>query len=120
MKAFTVTAEQHPDLTMLTVAGEMDLQTIPALEEAALVVPLGGKTLHLELSGVSFVDSSGLNLLLRLRHRMRSDGGHLVVSGLQEQPASLLRLTETYELLTAPDKAVLPSPPVQRQASSRV
>ncbi|WP_170198391.1 STAS domain-containing protein [Streptomyces chryseus] len=96
-----MTVEQHPNLTVISVTGEMDLQTTPAVEEAALVLPLGARTLHLNLSEVSFMDSSGLNLLLRLRRRMHTQAGHLMLSGLQEQPASLLHLTETYELLTA-------------------
>ncbi|WP_232542891.1 STAS domain-containing protein [Streptomyces sp. QHH-9511] len=105
-----MTVEQHPHLTVIAVAGEVDLTTIPAIEEAALVVPPGGGTLHLELSGVSFMDSSGLNLLLRLRRRMHTQSGRLMLSGLQDQPASLLRLTETYELLTAADRDAVAQP----------
>ncbi|WP_079149227.1 STAS domain-containing protein [Streptomyces agglomeratus] len=119
MKSFTVTVEQQPGLTLITVAGELNLQTLPAVEDATVVVPLGGKVLHVELSGVPFMDSSGLNLLLRLRRRMRQEAGHLVVSGLQEQPAGLLRLTGTYELLTAADSVGVTSP-VGRRSPSRV
>jgi anti-sigma B factor antagonist len=65
------------------------------------------------------MDSSGLNLLLRLRRRMLTEAGHLVVTGLQEQAADLLRLTGTYELFTAADEGgpVLPNQrnsPLQR------
>ncbi|MGW7196990.1 STAS domain-containing protein [Streptomyces chryseus] len=118
MKDFTVTVEQRPDLTRITVAGELDMTTVPAVEEAAVVVPLGGKALHVDLAGVSFMDSSGLNLLLRLRRRMREEAGHLVLSGLREQPAGLLRLTETYDMLTA--DGVGTAPRAQLQAASRV
>ncbi|MFF3341396.1 STAS domain-containing protein [Streptomyces flavidovirens] len=119
MHDFTVTVDQQPDLAVITMAGEMDLVTVPAVEKAALLVPPGAKTLHLEMSGVSFMDSSGLNLLLRLRRRMHTEAGRLVLSGLQEQPAGVLRLTETYELLTKAESigAILPA---QRQTPSRV
>ncbi len=43
---------------------------------------------------------SGLNLLLRLRRRLNAEGGRLLVTGFQDQPTSLLHLTETYELFT--------------------
>ncbi|GGT80468.1 MULTISPECIES: STAS domain-containing protein [Streptomyces] len=102
MNDFTVTVRQHPQRTVISVAGELDLHTLPALEEATYVIPLGGKALHLELSGVSFMDSSGLNHLLWLRRRLLAEGGRLLVTDLQGQPASLLHLTETYELLTSP------------------
>ncbi|MEV5439550.1 STAS domain-containing protein [Streptomyces sp. NPDC052682] len=101
MKDLTVTTHQHADRTVVTVAGEMDLDSCPALEAATLVIPLGGKTLQLEMSGVSFMDSVGLNLLLKLRRRLVAQGGRLVVTGLQRQPASVLRLTETDALLTS-------------------
>ncbi|MET7437187.1 STAS domain-containing protein [Streptomyces sp. NPDC004082] len=97
----TVTTQQHMDRTVVTVAGAIDLNSCPALEDATLVIPLDGKTLHLEMSGVSFMDSVGLNLLLKLRRRMLAEGGQLLVTGLQSQPASVLRLTETDTLLTA-------------------
>ncbi|MEU0061276.1 STAS domain-containing protein [Streptomyces sp. NPDC006334] len=46
------------------------------------------------------MDSTGLNLLLKLRRRLLAEGGRLLVTGLQAQPAHLLRLTETDTLLT--------------------
>ncbi|MFI8194841.1 STAS domain-containing protein [Streptomyces sp. NPDC085946] len=104
MHNLTVTTHQHTDRTVLTVAGEMDLASCPALKEATLVIPLDGKTLHLEMSGVSFMDSSGLNLLIKLRRRLVAEGGQLLVTGLQHQPASVLRLTGADALLT-PDVA---------------
>lgn len=99
MKQLTVVTRHHADSTVITVAGEMDLASCPALEEAVLVVSPGGRTLHLEMSGVSFMDSTGLTFLLRLRQCLLAEGGRLRVTGLQDQPASVLRLTQTYPLL---------------------
>ncbi|WP_055489088.1 STAS domain-containing protein [Streptomyces sp. TP-A0356] len=110
MNDLTVITQQYAESTVITVAGAVDLKTCPALVRATLVIPLGGKTLQLDLSRVSFMDSSGLNLLLQLRRRLLAEGGRLVVTGLQKQPARLLHLTETYELLipdTAGDSPVL-------------
>ncbi|MEU7060902.1 STAS domain-containing protein [Streptomyces sp. NPDC046197] len=95
MRDFTVVTQQHTDRTVITVCGEMDLQTCPGLAQAASGVPVGGKPLHLDLSGVSFMDSSGLNLLLHLRRRLQAEGALLAVTGLQPQPARLLQITQT-------------------------
>lgn len=100
MNSLTVTTQHHPDSYVITVAGEMDLDSCPALEEATLGIPLDGKTLRLEMSGVSFMDSAGLNLLLKLRHRLLAKGSRLLVTGLQDQPTRVLRMTGTEALLT--------------------
>ncbi|MFF0001439.1 STAS domain-containing protein [Streptomyces avermitilis] len=101
MNDFTVMTQQHPDRTVITVAGDVDLKTCPELAQAAALIPLGGKTLHVDLSGVSFMDSSGLNLLLLLRRRLQAEGGHLAVTGLRHQPTRLLVLTQTYDIFAA-------------------
>ncbi|MEU1012304.1 STAS domain-containing protein [Streptomyces sp. NPDC088810] len=100
MKDLTVITQQYADRTVITTAGEIDLTTCPALRRATLAIPLGGKTLQMDLSGVTFMDSSGLNFMLQLRERLIAEGGQIVVTGLQPRVEYVLRLTETYELLT--------------------
>ncbi|MEU5633088.1 STAS domain-containing protein [Streptomyces rishiriensis] len=101
MNVLAVTTQHHPTRTVITVAGDMDLQTYPELAQAASLVPAHCTTLEMDLSGVSFMDSSGLNLLLLLRRRLQAHGGRLTVTGLRHQPQHLLALTGTHRLLTA-------------------
>ncbi|MFJ3234267.1 STAS domain-containing protein [Streptomyces sp. NPDC086787] len=93
-----VVTQQDADRTVITVAGEMGLDTCPTLARATLAIPLG-RTLHLEMSGVSFMDSRGLNLLLQQRRRFLAEGGQLTAADLQDQPVQVLRLTGAYDLL---------------------
>lgn len=99
MKQLIIVTQHDADSTVITVAGEIDLASCPALEEAVRVIPPGGRTVCLEMSGVPFMDSTGLTFLLKLRRRLLAEGGRLCVAGLQEQPVSVLRLTQTYPLL---------------------
>lgn len=99
MNRLTVTTHHRPHGIVLTAEGDMDLDARPALEEATRDLPLTGRTLHMDLSAVSFLDSSGLTFLLALRRRVLEEGGRLRVTGLRAQPASVLRLTRTYPLL---------------------
>ncbi|MFF8594539.1 STAS domain-containing protein [Streptomyces sp. NPDC015220] len=101
MNGFTVVTRHHPDRTVITVRGDIDLETCPELTRAAAVAPLGGNSLCLDLADVPFMDSSGLNLLILLRQRLDAEGGRLTVTGLQPQPTRLLELTHTYDLLAA-------------------
>ena len=49
--------------------------------EAALPVRL-----VLDFSGVSFMDSSGIAVVMRCRQRMRELGGSVTLQGVQQQP----------------------------------
>ncbi|TQJ92780.1 STAS domain-containing protein [Streptomyces sp. SLBN-31] len=72
--------------------------------DVCLVTPLGDKTLQMDLSGVTFMDSSGLNVMLELGRRLLAEGARLGFSPVED----VLRLTETYELVAtaAVSKAV--------------
>lgn len=100
MSDLTVITQQYADRAVINVSGDMDLHSCPQLARAAAITLLGGKPLHIDLCGVPFMDSSGLNLLIWLYKRLKAEGGLLCVTGLQPQPARLLHLTETHTLLT--------------------
>ncbi|MGW9087238.1 STAS domain-containing protein [Streptomyces yangpuensis] len=89
----------RPGRTVLTVTGELDMDSAPRLTEAVDPLDLG-RTLTLDLSAVTFVDSCGLNALLALRHRVRLAGGTLELNGLPDQALRLLDLTGTRSLFT--------------------
>ncbi|MES9520745.1 STAS domain-containing protein [Streptomyces capoamus] len=101
MSTFTVVTQQHPDRAVITVCGEMDLETCPELAQAASVIALDSKPLYLDLSGVSFMDSSGLNVLLLLHQRLHGEGSRLALTGLQPHVDRLLQVTGTYALFSA-------------------
>lgn len=50
----------------LRLAGELDLATAPKLAEALLDFASSEGELHLNLSGLTFLDSSGLHVILAL------------------------------------------------------
>ncbi|MEW2298091.1 STAS domain-containing protein [Streptomyces sp. NPDC006743] len=77
-----------------------DAHTCPELTHATALLPDDGHTLCLDLSGVPFMDSSGLNLLILLHQRLHTQQGRLALAGLQPQPARLLQRTGAYDLFT--------------------
>ena len=54
----------------------------------------------LELSGLSFMDSSGIALLMRTGKLMEELDGSLTVAGLREQPMRVLRASGMLRRLT--------------------
>ena len=74
----------------LRLAGELDLATAPELTEALLDFASSKGEVYLDLSEVSFLDSSGLRVILALA-RSRGDYGSLV---LLAPSASVMRILE--------------------------
>ncbi len=73
------------NLTVITVTGELDGKTAPAAQEQ--IVPLckdGGKLL-LDMSGVTYMSSAGLRLMLLLYRQATSAKAILALAGLAEE-----------------------------------
>jgi anti-anti-sigma factor len=75
----TTSSATDGDVTVLSVAGEIDMTTAPAFEAAiAVVLENEPGALIIDLSGVEFLDSAGLTVLMRTHHR-RVGAGHFAV-----------------------------------------
>lgn len=78
-----ITALDLPPVAHLKVDGELDLATCGRLEVAVRdAVRDGCRQVTLDLSGVTFMDSSGLHALSGSRRTVRAAGGRLRVVSL--------------------------------------
>ncbi len=78
MQAFTVERRDDTDWTVLELVGEFDLAAEPVLQ-SELASALSSSTLVLDLSRVTFMDSTGLRLLLEADARVRGNGNRCVI-----------------------------------------
>jgi anti-anti-sigma factor len=78
------------------VAGELDLASARLLE-AALEhqLDLGRRYVRLDLSGLSFLDATGLGAILDAHWAYLNRGGTLILTGVGRQVRRLVQLTET-------------------------
>jgi anti-anti-sigma factor len=75
---------------VIRLAGELDLATAPEVEhELQSVEATDARSIVLDLSGLTFMDSSGLNLILRAEVRSRADSNRL---RLRRGPANVQRV----------------------------
>ena len=83
-----------------SLSGEIDLSTVTELEER-LREPLEGgpQLLVIDLREVTFLDSSGLRLVLRLNERQTQDGARLVLVQGGRRVARVFELTGAGERL---------------------
>ena len=77
------------------VTGEIDASTSETLTQAFAEVPFRtGSRIELDLAGVSFIDSTGLGVLLRLAEQVAAVGGTVVIRNPARAVRRLLAITE--------------------------
>jgi anti-sigma B factor antagonist len=77
----SVSVEDGADgAVIVRLSGEADITTVPALAEA-LSSPAAGSPalLIVDASGLTFIDSAALHVLVRAHRRLRSDGRSLAL-----------------------------------------
>ena len=98
--AFTVTyVLLDGDGACLRLAGELDLSTAPELSAAIdRLTADGERHLLLDLSELTFCDSTGIAAFLRGDNRAAADGGWLRVTGATGRVARVLQVTGLVEV----------------------
>jgi anti-anti-sigma factor len=89
---FSVSVGRSGATVRLAVAGELDLATAPLLADHLAAVGAPGADVVLDLAGLTFLDSSGVTLLLGAARRAARDGWALRVAGLPEHARRVLEL----------------------------
>ena len=87
----------------VAVAGEVDLFTATELQEELVSLPDDVSRVLVDLSAVTFLDSTGLGVLARLATRLRARGGGviLVAGGLVRELLSMTSLDGLFEIRDA-------------------
>lgn len=62
--AFEISESVEPDRTRLKLSGELDVAVIGRLQDRLDSLARAGESVVLDLSDLSFIDSSGLNVLV--------------------------------------------------------
>ena len=87
---------------VVEICGEIDIQSAPRLRDELLrVVRRHGPQLPLDLTGVTFLDCAGINVLLATRRRARLEDGWIRVTRASppaRRTISLLGLQEAFAL----------------------
>jgi anti-anti-sigma factor len=82
--------ERHNGTTVVTAAGEIDMATAPKLRECLLGT--SGKVI-VDLRAVSFLDSSGIGVLVDAQNHLSEAGGSLTLRKPQAIVRTALEIT---------------------------
>ena len=90
-----VSSRYHDDHTIVTICGEIDLYTAPRLhsELAGLLTDGMPARVVIDMSGVEFCDSTGMNVLLSCLRRARERGGELEIAAPKPAVRKILQVT---------------------------
>ena len=104
MTALQITTTSQDGTTRIELTGELDIATGPDLEQA-LETPLGqpGGDIVLDLRGVTFIDSSGLRVLLVASRAASGAARRLVVVPGDGQVLRVIRLAQVGDRLDLGD-----------------
>lgn len=110
MNDLGVTTQTVPGAVLLDVSGEIDLHTAPtlraALEPAVDAAGDSHPAVVVDLSGVAFIDSTGLGELVGAHKALVEKGARLHLAASNERVRRLLSITGLDEVLDVhPDRA---------------
>jgi anti-sigma B factor antagonist len=105
-----VKADIENQIKRISIEGEIDVYTSIDLKlELNTLVDDGNKKILIDLEGVTYMDSSGLGVLVALLKRIKQEEGELKLLNLPpsvEKIFELTRLTKFFEIFDEADKAI--------------
>ena len=89
----------------MSVAGEIDLYTAPRLHGELFTALAGDHPVRLviDMSGVDFCDSTGMNVLLAAHRRAHEQGGNLELAAPRPGVRKILQVTGLESVFTVID-----------------
>lgn len=85
------------DPVLMRVCGDLDMDSAPSLGTA--LEPLLDRRVEMDLANVTFIDSSGVNILLSYHERCQAAGGRLIVLHPSKAVRQVLQLLGVDRLL---------------------
>jgi anti-sigma B factor antagonist len=105
-----ITHQQQQNLDIVKLSGRLVMADAPeARESFKTIIENGSGHLIIDLSGLLFVDTSGLSVLISAYKLVRAKNGHMALCGIPSNVQALLELTrlnEIFELFTSTDAAL--------------
>ena len=90
-------------VTVIEISGEIDSNTAPQAQERVLPLVQPGAKILLDMSGVEYMSSAGLRMLLSMYRQITRQNGGLVLVGLAEEIKDTMSITGFLNFFTPRD-----------------
>lgn len=105
---FSVKIERRNNVARVLLSGEMDVAAVgPFNVEFSPLEKEDGLALLVDLSGLTFIDSSGLHVLVEISNRARVRSGVVEIVALPDRMTRLFELTRVSHLITPAQNSTL-------------
>jgi len=100
-----VTCRQQGEYVVMSVQGEIDLYTVPRLQRelARVLAESSHPRLVVDMSGVDFCDSTGVNVLLAAHRQASEAGGGMELAAPRPAVRKILQVTGLESVFTVTD-----------------
>lgn len=89
------------------LSGECDLYTAPSFKNTIITrIRRGLRTLKIDFSEVSYLDSTGVGAIIQIMQTMRTVNGSVIFRGITGSPKKVLEMCNVISLMTIEDKGV--------------
>lgn len=94
------TAPVADDVVGVRIAGEVDVETAPQVADAVrAALAAGPREVHVDMAAVTFLDSSGIRMLLQVHREAAAQDTVLRVVNAHQRVTKILDLTGLLELM---------------------
>ena len=95
----TIEKQLNGDSAILTVSGRLDTQTAPELEKELDATVAGLKDLTFDMTGLEYISSAGLRVILKAQKIMNAQGSMKLV-GVNDSIMEVFDITGFLDILT--------------------
>lgn len=98
-----INVKSRGQVTVVEVAGDIDSNTAPQAQERILPLVQPAAKLLLDMSGVEYMSSAGLRMLLSMYRQVSRQNGGIVLVGLVEEIKDTMSVTGFLNFFTIRD-----------------
>jgi anti-sigma B factor antagonist len=89
---FSISISEQAGTTVVVLSGELDLASAPKLTTAFAEMAHDTGDVRVDMQGVSFLDSSGISVLVHAHKRLEAQGSTLRLNGVGDAPRRVLEV----------------------------
>jgi len=98
-----INVKSSGQVTVVEISGDIDSNTAPLAQDQVLPLAQPGSKILLDMSGVEYMSSAGLRMLLSMYRQISRGSGDIVLVGLSEQIKDTMSVTGFLNFFTTRD-----------------